>query len=232
MDDQTEVIRHQMEGTRMALAEKLELLEAQVTEKVQQATSAVTETVDNVSDVVGDVKETVEETVDAVKHTFDLQWHAQHHPWMVLGGAVVLGFVGGSLLRPSRPRERHEKPARASFIPSPQPEPPPPPKPAHHEARSSEGKSSEWSQVWGWLGKEAEDLKKLGIGVALGVLREVVVNTLPSQLGPMLSEGLNTLTQKLGGMPLGKSEPDQASNDHPQPQNQELQGGPFCQPSC
>src|SRR5262245_48335249 len=118
MGDQTEVIRQQMEGTRTALAEKLGKLEAEVTGKVQQATSSVAETVENVSETVDSVKETVEGTVDAVKHTFDLEWHARHHPWLLLGGAVFLGFVGGRMLAgPGRPRERHHRAHR----------PPPPP---------------------------------------------------------------------------------------------------------
>jgi len=212
------VIRHQMEGTREALAEKLEKLEEQVTEKVHEVTETVADTVGTVSETVEGVTETVEETVDAVKHTFDLQWHADHHPWLLVGGAVVAGYVGGALFfRPSRRREPSgwaSSPQPSSPQPSP---PPPPPEPARAEKPAPSH---------GWLGALAEQfsgLKKLAIGTALGVLREVVTNAVPAQIGPPLSQAFNNLTEKLGGEPLADiqsgSEPrteTPSTSEHPQ----------------
>jgi len=84
MSRKTEVIRRQMEGTREALAEKLERLETQVVEKVQETTASVAHTAESVS-----------ETVDAVKKNLDLNWHAQRHPWAP-GGSHVPGLRGCS----------------------------------------------------------------------------------------------------------------------------------------
>jgi ElaB/YqjD/DUF883 family membrane-anchored ribosome-binding protein len=207
MDSETEVIRHQMEGTRTALAEKLEMLEEKVTERVQEATTTVADTVESVSETVEDVKETVEETVDAMKHTFDLQWHADHHPWALMGGAVVLGFVGGRLLvgPPHRSRERDRNKALALPPPAPLPPPAAPPPPAARE------KPEEPSSGWlGFLGREIGGLKKLGIGMAMSVLREVAAKALPAQISSPLSEAVNSLTEKLGGQPLGLSQPGHA----------------------
>jgi hypothetical protein len=215
MGDQTEVIRQQMEGTRTALAEKLGQLEAQVTDKVQQATTTVAETVDNVSEAVDSVKETVDGTVEAVKHTFDLEWHAKHHPWLLLGGAVVLGFVGGRMLAgPGRPRERHHRAY------GPPPPPPPPPKPAPQKKSEEES-----GGVLGWVGNAADGLKKVGIGMAMGVLREVVTGALPAQIGPPLSSVMNGLTEKLGGEPLGVGQ-DHAPADDP-PRKDQGGSGPY-----
>jgi hypothetical protein len=204
MDSETQVIRQQMEGTRTALSEKIEQLETQVTEKVAQATTSVTDTVENVS-------ETVEETVETFKHTFDLKWQAENHPWMVVGGAILLGFLGGRLL--ARPR-----PQRIQWVPPPSPPPPPAPPP-----RAPENKPQE--SPGGWLGQFG-DLKKLGIGMAMGVLREVVTRAVPTPVGPPLSSIVDNMTVKLGGEPLGTSQPDHAATSGPVSQ------GPFspCEP--
>jgi len=210
------VIRQQMEGTRTALAEKLERLEEQVTEKVQEATTTVADTVEAVSETVEGVKETVEETVDAMKHTFDLQWHADHHPWALMGGAVVLGFFGGRLLggppRRSRERERYREP------PVPPPAPPPQPAPAPTAREKHEDSSGGW---FGFLGREIGGLKKLGIGMAMSVLREVAAKALPTQVSAPLSEAVNSLTEKLGGQPLGVSQPGHApTHETPAPREE------------
>jgi len=212
MASETEVIREQMEGTRTALAEKVGLLEAQVTEKMQQASTTVADTVESVAETVDNVKETVEGTVQAVKHTFDLQWHADHHPWLLVGGSVVLGLLGGRILRgPSeRPRSRgRTREAPPAALPAP---PPPAPPAAETKPQSSA------PGLLGRLGQEIGDLKQLGIGMALGVLREVVIRAVPAKVGPMLSDAVNSLTEKLGGKPLGVSQPDQATTNEPRSQ--------------
>jgi hypothetical protein len=191
------MIRLQMEGTRRDLAEKLQLLEGQVAEKVDQVSSTVANTVEAVSETVDNVKETVEDTVNAVEHTFDLQWHAERHPWALMGGAVLLGFLGGSLLVRPRRREREVR-----WYPPPPPAPPPPAK--THE--SSGG-------FLGRIGEEVGDLKKYGIGMAMGVMREVVANALPTVVAPAVSEAVNNLTVKLGGQPLGESQPDHTTSN-------------------
>jgi ElaB/YqjD/DUF883 family membrane-anchored ribosome-binding protein len=115
MDNESEVILEQMEGTRANLAQKLETLENQVVETLQEATSSVSETVQQVKDVVSDtvetvkdtvegtvesVRDTVQGTVDTMKETFDLRRQVENHPWLMFGGACALGLVAGQLLRP------------------------------------------------------------------------------------------------------------------------------------
>jgi ElaB/YqjD/DUF883 family membrane-anchored ribosome-binding protein len=211
MASETEVIRHEMEGTRSALAEKLERLEAHVSEKVQQAGSAVAETVESVTDTVEKVTETVDETVDTVKHTFDLNWHAEHHPWMLVGGAVVIGFLGTRLLLPGRPPHRRAERERQR----PTAPPPPPPRTEKTPAEHNGG------GLLSYLGQGVNDLKKLGIGMALGVAREAMAQALPEPVRAPVTQVMNSLTTKLGGEPLGvdapASEPEatKAAQDEP-----------------
>jgi len=190
MASESEVIRHQMEGTRRDLADKIDQLEAKVAG-----------TVESVSETVGNVRETVEETVEAVEHTFDLNWHAQRHPWMLLGGAVLVGFLGGAMLR-SRRRERVTH--HWTALPPPTPALPPPPKKEEHKEAPGGG-------ILDSLSQEASELKKYGIGMAMGVMREVVANALPTVIAPAVSEAVNHLTVRLGGQPIEASQPDQAT---------------------
>jgi phage-related protein len=101
MDNEPEVIQRQMEQTRSALAEKLGELERQVMDTVQSTTATVSETVENVTEAVSEtvenVSEAVSEAVQTVKSTFDIKGHVERHPWPMLGGSVVLGFLGGRL---------------------------------------------------------------------------------------------------------------------------------------
>ncbi len=122
--------RH-IEDTRSAMTEKLELLGERVLETVEGAQASVEEMVENVRDtvdttvatvkqtvegaqasverVVENVKGTVTDTVATVKHTFDISYQVEHHPWRMVGGATLVGYLLGS--------RRGSKPSAAFFTP-------------------------------------------------------------------------------------------------------------------
>jgi len=219
------VIRQQMEGTRTALTEKLEKLETRLAEKVQETTTTIADTVESVSDTVENVSERVEGTVDAVKHTFDLKWQAEHHPWLLLGGAVLVGFVGTSLLLPPRrpegrdrewDRERARQRDRQRGERQRERE-------RERERQRQEARQEQPQHPAGGLFGALDhllDLKKLGIGMAMGVVREMVAGSMPAAVANPLSDAVNRLTVKLGGQPLGTSEPDQETTHTPTPQQE------------
>jgi len=113
-------LRSQIEESREALSQKIEMLEEKVTETVQSATASVTEatanvletvqtatasvseTVDSVTHAfqgtVDTVRQSVEGTVDSVKDAFDFSAQVERHPWLMLGGAVAAGYLGATLL--------------------------------------------------------------------------------------------------------------------------------------
>lgn len=115
MDNPPEVIRQQMEETRASLQDKLEVLEQQVINTVQDASQTVEnvkDTMEAVKDTVQGtaetVKETVQDTVQSVKDTLSIDRQVREHPWAMLAGAAVVGFLGGRLLQrltaiPSQP---------------------------------------------------------------------------------------------------------------------------------
>jgi ElaB/YqjD/DUF883 family membrane-anchored ribosome-binding protein len=229
VDNELEVIRHQMEEKRASLAEKIDALENQVleivhetgdqvTDIVQEVKSGVGEVVKTFGTVVDDVKSTantvtegLEQTVESVKETFNVSDHIRQHPWLALGGAFVAGLAGGYLTGSSSERSSERwsgsggsrgwsEPSLSAFTPPPAPAPAPRVEQEQEPARDQQPESdSSWS-VLGDAGKQALDLlKETAIGTLMGVLGQVVTNALPATLKSDASNILRDLTTKLGG---------------------------------
>jgi len=212
MDNDTEVIREQMEETRASLTEKLETLEQQVVTTVQEATSAVTETVesvkeavnetvttvkDSVQETVATVKGTVEDTVVGVKETFDLQHQVEQHPWGMMAGSIALGYLGGYLL--SKPRTRVVTANIGTQYPLPVSQPlASAPLPAAPTAAGP----SWWTGVSAMFAPEIAKVKGLALGVALGIVRDSITEAAPAQMKAELGNVIDSITAKLGGEPL------------------------------
>src|ERR1700722_12482070 len=101
-----ERIHQEMQETRVALAEKLILLEGKVAGTVEQVTTAVTDTVEAIKDSVQETKatvsvvnETVQDSVKSVQDCLDVNAQVQAHPWWVMAGSVAAGFCLGTLLK-------------------------------------------------------------------------------------------------------------------------------------
>src|SRR5262245_5136733 len=91
MAEEPDVIRQQIDETRSSLTEKLETLEGQVRGTVREAKASVEDTIES-------VKASVQHSVASVKRTFDVRYQTERHPWAMVGGSVVAGFVIGSLV--------------------------------------------------------------------------------------------------------------------------------------
>jgi len=194
MADQAEVIRQQMEDTRASMTEKIEALEKQVSETVKDTTQTVSETVDVASETVSQTVNTISETVQAVRETFDIPAQIEKHPWIALGGALAIGYVLGMLLTPSQPT-----PMPAYSPPPPTPPVPPEPAPvattgATTEESHREVKTPGLSEIFG-------NVRSLAIGTAVGVLGEVLLSSVPTDLKEGLSGIVKQVTESLGGRP-------------------------------
>jgi ElaB/YqjD/DUF883 family membrane-anchored ribosome-binding protein len=203
MADEPEVIRRQMEETRTDLTEKLETLEGEVQDQVQNATEKVSETVENVRETVRDtvenVKETVHDTLESVKSTFDLPQQVDRHPWLMFGGAVAVGYVGGCLL------SKLEEPRTTGWSPRLEAND------VGYQAGAlsagvgarEESATSQWlSDTYQKLRPEIEELKGLAIGAALGVARDLLARSLPEQASRQVGQVIDNVTTKLGGKPI------------------------------
>jgi ElaB/YqjD/DUF883 family membrane-anchored ribosome-binding protein len=222
LPDDPDVIRKQMEETRSSLAEKLETLEQTVAETVTAATDtvasvrdAVQETVDSVKGTVQDTVQTVtgsvRDTVDSVKDSLDLSAQVQRHPWLCLGGAMAVGYLGGRwLLRSERDRRRPAATISGYAAMSPGPVPTPTRGNGRHDTLASEGiertapparpAQKSWLQFLGekYAG-ELNQLKGLALGATMGIVRDAVVRAAPEPLQHQLADVINGLTTKLGG---------------------------------
>jgi hypothetical protein len=110
-EESTAVIRQQMDDTKNQLSQKLQSLEHQVSETVQTTGTAVNATVGAVQETVESITGAVQDAMKSVTSAFDLQQHVEKHPWIVLGGAVVLGYLSCELVE--GPRDSHSSPDRS-----------------------------------------------------------------------------------------------------------------------
>jgi ElaB/YqjD/DUF883 family membrane-anchored ribosome-binding protein len=215
MRDEQELISQQMAATRSSLCEKIETLEQRVVETVTGARDAVTETVDTVKEsvqgTVNAVKGTVHETVETVRGALDVKAHVARHPYVCMAAAAGVGFVLTRLLEAGpRPRSRtaHRLPVESAqgltYAPA---APTPvdadvaghlqrPAAPAAHEPRAA------WlADLTRQFEPELRQIKSMAIGTGIGILRDLLLPSVPEQYRPTLTDMANRVTQKVGGEP-------------------------------
>ena len=78
--------------TRMAIAEKLGAIEQHVGTTMQHARTTMTQ-------VANKTASSVHETLQATKEACDPRVHIARHPWVFVGGTLVLGYTVGALYR-------------------------------------------------------------------------------------------------------------------------------------
>ena len=78
--------------TRIAIAEKLGAIEQHVGSTMQHARTMMTQVADKTTS-------SVHETLKATKEAFDPRVYVARHPWVFVGGTLVLGYAVGALYR-------------------------------------------------------------------------------------------------------------------------------------
>ena len=125
MAHRTDDIRHDIADTRAAMTEKLAMLEERVRETIAGAQASAEEIMEDVGGIVKDVKTTadttlaavrqgvagaqasveaivenvqgaVEDTIATAQRLFDLPSQVEQHPWPMVGGALLVGYMLGS----------------------------------------------------------------------------------------------------------------------------------------
>lgn len=241
--------RQDIEETRASMTEKLELLEERVRETVETAKSTaedimtnvketVDETVGAVKETVGDarstvegivdnVKETMDDTMTMVKRSFDMEYQVNHHPWTMLGGSVLMGYMLGcwtnrptsSSSAPARHTdytERHadytarnrnlEKSGYFATVQGLTPDG----QPLGNSSRAQ--RSGVWSSTLGQFGEEFNIIKGALIGALMGSVRDLVRQSLPN-VAPQLEKAIDSATRKMGAKPINGA-PNQHDQSH------------------
>jgi len=200
-----------MDETRTHLSEKLEALEQRVVNTVHEASASVNETIGSVKEAVHDtvqtVKDSVHDTVDTVKDTFDVRRQVEARPWTMMAGATALGFLGGYLLMRSRSAQHYPStvyhPLSSGNGTGGYAAPPPPPlavmAPAVAAPKESGGLLETITKSFE---PELKELKGLAVGALMGVLRDVVADSIPPNMEGKVEEIINGVTERLGGKPI------------------------------
>jgi len=225
MENDTAVIREQMEHTRTALTEKVEAIEEKVAAVVKEAadtvnktvhdvTETVESTVSTVSDSVHTVKSaldstvnTVSDSVESVKEALDLSGYIDRYPWVTVGGSVALGYALGSLFPSGNGRSSSWSQGWSS-APTTAANATPQSGASSFADTSMPSASSSPSSGGSFLPESwmpmLDKLKGLAIGTAAGVLGEMVLNMAPPSLKDNLAKMIDETTEKLGGTILRK----------------------------
>jgi hypothetical protein len=112
--DQTEIsLKKDIDETRNAMEEKIEMIANRIhntivgpkiaidnlIENLNQARKAVQGTTPAIDNSANPIERAVAESTERVKATINLIDQAKHDPWIMLGSAVLIGYVIGSLPR-------------------------------------------------------------------------------------------------------------------------------------
>ena len=172
MNDTAEMIRGEMDETKSKLSDKLESLEHQVSETVQSTGTAVNATVGAVQETVETVTGAVQDAVHSVGNALDVRRQINRHPWLALGGSVVLGYLAAEFLA---------RPARKSGQP---PEVAPSPNASAESAEHENGKPALESAATGAAlaaayesgvkSSSRRQLCNMAIGALIGIAQDVV----------------------------------------------------------
>jgi ElaB/YqjD/DUF883 family membrane-anchored ribosome-binding protein len=201
------MIRQRIDQTRSSLTEKLETLEAEVKDTVQGAKATVEDTIET-------VKASVQETVESVKRTFDIKYQVQQHPWPMVGGSMLTGFVVGRLFGSVQPgfwpaltSYREPESFGSSYMSRMGEEPARSEGDGSAAARAGAGAAP--TAPTGMLNRvlqefrpELDKVKGMAVGALLGLVRDLAKQAVPPTLAPQVEEIMNSVTTKLGGTPF------------------------------
>lgn len=202
MDQEPDVIRQQIDETRSALATKVETLEEKVRATVEGAKETVAEVTEAVQGTIENVKESVQDTVASVKKTFDLRCQTERHPWTMMAGSLVTGFLVGNLIEGRRQPSRRFQDNAANLDPwrteqravaaDVAPRAPAPARPGLTDKLKEQ------------FGDELEMVKGMAVAALMGLARDMAKQYLP-QLGTQIDRMMNNATRKFGAEPVRES---------------------------
>jgi uncharacterized membrane protein len=119
-----------IEDTRAVMTEKIDMIEDRVNEtmegtkatidNVMEKVKGVQETIDSAKSTIDNIletmKHTMEETIERVKYTSTVIEQVDQNPWIMLGSAVLTGYVLGGLKEGRSPSQHYIPEKKASAI--------------------------------------------------------------------------------------------------------------------
>ena len=140
-------------------------------------------------DTVDDAKSAVQETVHGVRENLSFEHHYRQHPWSFFAGAVGMGCLIGRALVGGRTEPQRSQ--RMSNV---------------VDTTMRQKSMSIFESVTGGLtktfDKEIQSAKKLAIGTALAIVRDIAKQAVPAAAAQRTAEVIDDFTRSLGGEPL------------------------------
>ena len=206
VQDTVQTVKETVAEAKDAVTETVDSVKDTVTGTVEAVKDTVTAVKDTVHETIGAVKDTVKGGVDFVKDLLDIPKQTERHPWLVMGGAVLSGFVLGRLLGGGRRREAASIPATMSEAAEPARAPASRNGHRHKPEAESPGMIE---RLAGQFAPEITQLKNMAITMALGALRDSLAKNLPSDWSGQVTGILDNVAAKLTG--------EQGQSDREQP---------------
>lgn len=178
--------------TRTGMGEKLEQLEARVQETVGEAKSTMFDVVGKVRDAGEEFLDRAETFVEHTKQNFDPTFQIQQHPWMMIGGAIVAGYVLGVL--ESRQASSLAAQKRLPYYAG-----------SGESGRTSSGRAAGGRDPWGGIVEQVHDEIDRTKGALLQVGRSLIRD--------LFQQILPTLVEPVGGRRRQVRRPPTASYD-------------------
>jgi hypothetical protein len=162
-----------------------------------------------VASVKDSVHDTVENVKDSVKATFDFERHVQQHPWAMLAGAAVVGYVAERVLtRLTAPVQqvpqannlaaptfatteivRHHRRGNGKATTS-------------HQAKQSAPGGGFWGFLTSHYRDELEKVKSLAVSALGGAAREIITEAVAPAMAERIKDVIDGVTVKMGGQPF------------------------------
>jgi ElaB/YqjD/DUF883 family membrane-anchored ribosome-binding protein len=202
MANKTELIRQRMAQTRESLRQRLDALEDRTLGVVKETTEAVQSVAETVEGTVESATKAVKKTVRKSVKMLDLGRHVEEHPWAAMSGAVASGFALSFLLSRSRGGSDDSEWRRQQFATQGYQPPQPQQRPETPQPPSQTEPSSIFSGLTQMLGPSLDSLKQLAIGTAIGVVKDMTLQSVPREWSGELGKVFNNLTENLGGTPV------------------------------
>jgi len=146
------------------------------------------------------VTEKFQETVQSVSDSFNLRLQMERHPWIVLGGAVAVGYFVGSSFG------RGPQVASATMPPASGPEPAPQPSSVTSSGHSIAGEPR-GAEGSGLVSGAISHLRDIGVSYLMGLVRDLARQGLPEVLGQRIGDEVDALTTKMGMEPVPGTAP-------------------------
>src|SRR5437899_896083 len=118
------------------------------------------------------------ETVDALKHAFDLKEHVVEHPWTMMAASTAAGFLAGRLftgteLRPGARLDEAHAASRPNGATGQE---------TLYGSTSLQPGPDKEGGLRSRFASEIDKVKSMGIGMALGILRDMAVQWAPENM--------------------------------------------------